>query len=148
MVITSFNSFYYFLHFLSPFIKKFFSRTTVLFISSFLATLGLHCCSQAFPSCSKQGLLFSCGGFSCCRAWAPDAQASVVAAPRLQSTGSVVAVHGLSCSVASGVFPNLASSPCPLHLAGRLFATGPQGKSYPLLKYRAKLYAGCRGSLS
>ena len=33
-----------------------------------------------------------------------DTQASVVAAPRLQSSGLVVAVHGLSCSEACGIF--------------------------------------------
>ena len=31
---------------------------------------------------------------------------SVVAVPELQSTGSVVVVHGLSCSVACGIFPD------------------------------------------
>ena len=146
MVITSFNSFYYFLHFLSPFIKKFFSRTTVLFISSFLATLGLHCCSQAFPSCSKQGLLFSCGGFSCCRAWAPDAQASVVAAPRLQSTGSVVAVHGLHCSAACGIFPGI--KPMFPALAGGFLSAAPPGRSHiwVLLKQRIP-QCGCTGKL-
>ena len=35
---------------------------------------------------------------------------SVVAAPRLWSTGSIVVVHGLRCSVACGLFPNLGSS--------------------------------------
>jgi len=40
----------------------------------FLAALDLHCCSQAFSSCGKWGLLSRCGtrvshcsGFSCCR---------------------------------------------------------------------------------
>ena len=42
----------------------------------FLAAMGLHCCARAFSSCSKWGLLSSCGarasqcsGFSCFRAW-------------------------------------------------------------------------------
>ena len=63
-----------------------------------------------------------CGGFSCCGAWALGAQASVVVARGLSSCGSwalerssVVAVHGLSCSVASGIFPDQGSNPCPLH---------------------------------
>ena len=30
-----------------------------LFICLFLAALGLRCCSQAFSSCSEQGLLFA-----------------------------------------------------------------------------------------
>ena len=43
----------------------------------FLATLDLHCCMQAFPSCSEWGLFFTvvCGllsrvAYSCCRAQA------------------------------------------------------------------------------
>ena len=57
-----------------------------LFIYLFSAALGLHCCTQAFSSCGKQGLLFvavhvlliaCCGaqapgrvGFSSCGFWA------------------------------------------------------------------------------
>jgi len=40
---------------------------------------------------------------------------SVVGVPRLESTGSVVAVHGLSCSAACGIFPDWGSNPCLLH---------------------------------
>ena len=29
--------------------------------------------------------------------------------------GSVVVVHGLSCSAACGIFPDQGSNPCPLH---------------------------------
>ena len=32
-----------------------------------------------------------------------------------QSAGSVVLVHGLSCSVACGIFPDRGSNLCPLH---------------------------------
>ena len=53
----------------------------------FLAVLGLCCCTQAFSSCSKPGLLSRCSlpashcrGFSCWGAWARGAPASVVAA--------------------------------------------------------------------
>ena len=42
-------------------------------------------------------------------AWAP-----VVRASGLWSTGLVVVVHGLSCSVAGGVFPDQRSNPCLL----------------------------------
>ena len=71
-----------------------------------------------------------CGGFSCCGAWALGTRASVVvarglqqlwhsgsvvAARGLQSTGSVVVAHGLSCSTACGIFPDQGSNPCPLH---------------------------------
>ena len=30
-------------------------------------------------------------------------------------TGSVIVAHGLSCSVACGIFPDQGSNPCPLH---------------------------------
>ena len=59
----------------------------------FLAVLGLRCCVQAFSSCSKQELPSTVAyglltvGFSCCRAWALEWEASAVVA------------HGLSFSV-------------------------------------------------
>ena len=70
-----------------------------------MVVLGLCCCVRASH----------CGGFSCCRARALGAWASVVVAHRLYSAGSVVVVHGLSCSVACGIFPDQGSNPCPLH---------------------------------
>ena len=45
---------------LGGFLKKNFFLISLLF----LAALGLHCCTWAFSSCSKQGLLCSCAGFS------------------------------------------------------------------------------------
>ena len=54
-----------------------------------------------FSSCGAQ--VSHCGGFSCCGAWALGTQASVVVA------------HGLSCSVACGIFPDQGLNPCPLH---------------------------------
>ena len=42
-------------------------------------------------------------------------QASVVVACGLQSAGSVVLAHGLSCSMACEIFPDQGSNPCPLH---------------------------------
>ena len=51
-------------------------------------------------SCSKRGLLSSCGvqashcsGPSCCRAWAIWCAGSVVEAPGFWSTGSMVVAH-------------------------------------------------------
>ena len=41
--------------------------------------------------------------------------ASVIAAPRLESTGSVVAAHGLICVAAHGTFPEQELNPCLLH---------------------------------
>jgi len=39
----------------------------------------------------------------------------VFAAPGLQSTGSIVVMHGLSCSVACVIFPDQGLNPCLLH---------------------------------
>ena len=59
-------------------------------IYSFLAALGLLCCLRAFPNCGEQRLLF----LEVCRLLI--AIVSLVAAPRLQSTGSAVVVQWLS----------------------------------------------------
>ena len=63
-----------------------------------------------------------CRGFSCCRAWALGAQASVVVAHGLSSCGSWAlerrlsgVMHRLCCSVACGIFLDQGSNPCPLH---------------------------------
>ena len=42
-------------------------------------------------------------------------RASVVAFPRLQSTGSIVVAHGRSCFTACGIFPDQGLNPCLLH---------------------------------
>ena len=41
--------------------------------------------------------------------------ASLVAEQFLGCVGSVVVVHGLSCSVAYGIFLDQGANPCPLH---------------------------------
>ena len=48
------------------------------------------------------------------RTQALGARASVVVACRLQSAGSVVVAHGLSCSAACGIFPEQGLNPCLL----------------------------------
>ena len=73
------------------------------FLFNLLTVLGL-CCSWAFSSCRERGLLF-------------------IVVPGLFSAGSVVVVHGLSCSGACGTFPDQGSNLCPLHW---------QVDSYPL----------------
>ena len=97
-------------------------RTTVFFcvflkliyvIYLFLAALGLCCCARAFSSCGERAS--HCSGFSCCRARALGTRASGVVARGLWSAGSEVVVHGLSCSVACGIFPDKGSHLCPLH---------------------------------
>ena len=57
-----------------------------MYLFYFLAALGLCCCMQAFSSCGEQGYsscgarASHCSGFSCCRARALGAWASVVVA--------------------------------------------------------------------
>ena len=63
--------------------------------------------------CSAQAS--HCSGFSCCGAQALGMQASAVVACGLQSTGSEVVAHGLSCSAACGIFPDQGLNPRPLH---------------------------------
>ena len=57
-----------------------------LIFKKFLAALGLHCTARASH----------CGGFSCCRARALGARASVVVACGLSSCGSRALEHRLS----------------------------------------------------
>ena len=82
-----------------------------------------------FSSCSEQGLLFvavhgllivvaslvaehGLQAHGLKQLWH---KSSVVVARGLQSAGSVVVAHGLSCSMACGIFPDQGSNPCPLH---------------------------------
>ena len=54
-------------------------------------------------------------GFLHCGAGLLSAVASLVAVLGLGSTGSVVVLHGFSCSVACGIFPDQELNPFPLH---------------------------------
>ena len=67
----------------------------------FFILLGL----QGYSVVTKSELTFSCG------AWALGTQAS----PRLQSTGLIVVVRRVSCSVACGNYPDPGSKPCLLN---------------------------------
>ena len=81
--------------------------------------------ARAVPRC---GLMAShCGGFSC-GAQALGPWASVAAARGLQSTGSVVGVHGLSCSRACGTSQTRGRR-VSLVLQGGFLTTGPPGKA-------------------
>ena len=93
-----------------------FFNSSIFNLFLFLALLGLHCCMWAFSSFHKSGLLSSCdawashwGGFSCCRAQALGAWASVIAARGLSSWGSWALEHGVS-SYGSRVTPQHAES--------------------------------------
>ena len=53
---------------------------------------------------------------------------SVVVSPRLQSTGSIVVAHGLSCSQACGVFLQQGSGICLLHYQADSLPLSHQGR--------------------
>ena len=87
----------------------------------FLAVLGPRCCTRTFFQLRRAGATLCCGawvshcgGFSL---WSTGSRhvGSVVVARELQSAGSVVVAHGLSCSAACGIFLGQGSNPCPLH---------------------------------
>ena len=64
------------------------------------------------------------------RLWELQHLGSVVVALRLQSTGSVLVVQGLSGPEPCGIFKDQGSNPDHAsQLAGRFLTTGPQGKS-------------------
>ena len=83
--------------------------------------------AQAFSSCREPRIL------PCCRAQALGAQGSVVASCGLQSTGSVVAAHGLNCFSECGIFPNQGLNPCLLHWLVESLALSQQGSLLLLL---------------
>ena len=76
---------------------------------------------------AARGLLSSCG------VRAPGCVGSVVCGTRalsLRHANSVVVAHGLSCPAACGILvPRPGISPMSPALEGRLFTTGPPGKS-------------------
>ena len=86
------------------------------------------CCDGFFSSCEEWGLLSSSVwtshataslvveyGLQACRLQQLCHVGSVVAAPGLQSTGSVAVAHRLSCFKACGIFLDQGSNPCFLH---------------------------------
>lgn len=99
------------------------------FIYLLMVVLGLHCCMQAFCSCSKPGLLFVA---------MPElliAVASFVIKHRLQRMwASVLVLHRLHSSMACGRSQEQGSNPYPLHRQAILtwfLTTGPPGRSLP-----------------
>ena len=87
----------------------FFTFLKIHFIYLFLAALGLHCCSRAFSSCSKQGLLFlAARGLLI-------SVASLVEEHRLQARGLSSCGARAQLLMACGIFPDQGSNPCPLH---------------------------------
>ena len=98
-------------------------RSCIVYLSSFvylfLDMLGLHCSggfSLVWYIDSSWGLfsLQSMGSRVLRPQWLRYL-ASVVAVPRLWSTGSIVEAHRLSCSTARGIFLDQGSNQCLLH---------------------------------
>ena len=83
--------------------------------SSLLWRLFLSCSEwELFPSCCVQASHFS--RFSLRTMGLRVGEwASVIAVPGLDSTGSIVVAHGLSCSEACGIFLDQGSNPRLLH---------------------------------
>ena len=81
--------------------------------------LGLHCYVDV-SSCDVQAS--HCSAFSCC-----GSQASVVVLPGPWNTRSVVAVFGLCCSMACGIFPDQGMNPCLLHWQANSLPLNYQG---------------------
>ena len=78
-----------------------------------------------------------CGGFSCCRAWALEYTALVVAACGLRSCGSRAPEHRLSSCGARAHLPHSmwdlprpGTEPMSLALVGRFLSTLPPGKAH------------------
>ena len=100
----------------------------------FLPALGLYCCLwlslgsiSGDPSLVVVHRLLNVVTFLVVEHSSRDTWASVIAAPRFYSGGSVVLEHGLSCSTACGIFPDQGSmSPA---LAGEFLTSEPPGKS-------------------
>ena len=128
-----------------------FCFNSLINLFKFLAALGLHCAgflqlrrAGATLHCgvwaSHCGVWAShCGGFSCCRARALGAWASVVAARRLSSCGSRALNRRLSSCGAQaqllhGVWdlPGPGFEPVSPALAGGFLTTVSPGKSLPI----------------
>ena len=119
-----------------------------IFISLFLAVLGLCCCVQAFSHWGEWGLLSRCGmwaspcgGFSCCKA------------KNSSGVGSIVVAHRLSCPVARGIFPGWTIKLVFPALAGEFLPLDHQGNPSLLLLWKSFLFSennywGCLSTLN
>ena len=85
-----------------------------------------------FSSCGTQAQQLQRAGSRACRLQQLWHFGSAVVARGLQSTGSVVVGHGLSCSAACGIFPDQGSNPCPLHWQVDSQPLRHQGSPYKL----------------
>ena len=118
-----------------------------------LSVLGLRCLLGFSLVAESQGLLFSCNlqashcsallqsmgsrAHELCYLWHT---CSIVAAPRLQSTGSIVVVHQLSCSTSCGIFLDQGSNPCVLPWQTDSLPLSHQRRpGFSFLKYKVEI---------
>ena len=120
-------------------LQSYFFLNIHLFI---LATLRRFHCSWTFSSSCKQRVLSSCGMQLLIVVASLAAEhrlqgmpASVVVIHGLQSTGSIAVAHGLSCTMACGIFPDQGSNQCPLHCKVDSSALDYQGRPAELLLF-------------
>ena len=109
----------------------------------FLAVLGLCCCmAVSLVSVSRRGSLVVVRGLLIVVAslvaelWLLGGQTSVVVFPGLWSTGLILVAHGLSCSLACGIFPDQGLNLCLLHWQADALSLSHQGS--PILGYFLK----------
>ena len=122
MCFFSFKSSFRFKHVI-PFSKLIFGWAEI-----FNAGHGLCLVAASRDYSSLRCVDSHCGGFSCCEAQALGTWASAVAAHGLQSTGSVVVMNRLSCSLACGLLLEQILNPCPLHWQADSQPLDHQGK--------------------
>ena len=110
----------------TPFFLVFHSLVYHLFILAMWGSV----CTGFFSNCSEQELLCS---FS--------ARASVIVAPRLQITGSIVVGHRLRCSTAHVIFPDQVLNPRLLHRQMDSLPLSHQGSPlFFIFKEKASLF--------
>ena len=97
-----------------------------------MALLGLSCCMGFTPVVASRDLWLTYEDFSLrwLLLWGTGSEACKVSSCRLQSTGSVVVVHGLS-----GIFLDQGLNPCLLHWQADSLPLEPAGNQMPTFKY-------------
>ena len=90
-----------------------------------MAVLGLHCFAWTSSGCREQGLFF----LGVCRLLSAMASLMEHRLQWLQHMDSVVAVYGLTCSAACGIFPDQGLNSCLLHWQADPYPLHHQGSS-------------------
>ena len=118
----------------------FLNKFIYLFIWLHWVFVAAHVLFSSCGECRCQAWASHCGGFSCCRARALGAWASVVVACGLSSCGSRAPERRLSsCGARAQLLcsrwdlPRLGLEPVSTELAGGFLTTVPPGKSLKLL---------------